>query len=634
MKIRLAIAVGSGRPVPFEHDGPHVHIGRDPDCELALEGEASDSVSRRHACIDLSEGGATIADLGSSNGTLLNGQLLDGPAPLRVGDRIRMGYTGATLTVTDLDLSPMPVVRAARPPLIEEERAAEKPAPRVPWAVVIGSAAAVVAALAVIAVLVLRKPNPPEYLRGSSTELLAPVVVHPGDTGRPPAPVHAADTGRPPPPVEKAGSTASNLDMKEVGSYVAPDGWVSVLLRRQGEDQPWGVLRPESRVATAQTLVSLPGYRSLLALEGGLHLTLWGNLPEFSPFPPVLESVVMLHPPAAGADLDFTLDRGRVLLANRKTPAGPARVRLHFLREVWEVDLPDDKSEVAVELWGLPQKGPAGGSAAPLTCVGLFTKGGARLKTPLRSFDLGDRSRVSWQNLEPEKAYQTSLPELPEWWTKPPDRNAPGVQKALRSLLDWSELLGGAGASPGKRPAPAAGVAPVVTTIKTQVLEVKDPDNQDVGVFFLAALDEVQPLVDCLMDRQNPNVRGATVFALQSWLSRGGRHAAELVDVLDKRGHGKDKAELIVRLLHFLPPEALDKRQTYEELVKQLDDEDLLVRDLSFWQLDQIGVGGRLPDEAKKIEYDPAWTADRRRPAVEQWKQLLAQGKLPAPPRR
>jgi hypothetical protein len=630
MKIRLAIAVGSGRPVPFEHDGPHVHIGRDSDCELVLEGEASSAVSRRHACIDLSESGATVTDLGSSNGTLLNGQLLDGPAPLRVGDRIQMGYTGATLTVTDLDLS-LPFVVPAEvrvpPPPPPVPTAVQAPAPWVPWAVALGSAAAVVAALAVIAVLVLRKPSPPEYAQGPATE--APPVVHRGDTGRPPSAVIPADTGRSLPPAEKPASAPSILDTKEIGSYVAPDGWVSVLLRRQGEDQPWGALRPESRVATAQTLVSLPGYRSLLALDGGLHLTLWGNLPEFSPFPPVLESVVMLHPPSAGADLDFTLDRGRAVVANRKTPAGPARVRLRFLREVWELELPDDKSEVAVELWGLPQQG-----AAATTCLGLFAKGRARVKTPRQSLELGDRSRVSWQHLEPEKAYQASLPELPEWWTKPPDRNTPAVQKALRSLLDWSDLLGGAGASPGKRPAPAAGVAPVVTTIKTQVLEVKDPDNQDVGVFFLAALDEVQPLVDCLMDRQNANVRGTTVFALQSWLSRGGRHAADLIDILDKRGHGKDKAELIVRLLHFYPPEALDKRQTYEDLVRQLDDEDLLVRDLSFWQLDQIGVGGRLPEEAKKIEYDPAWDADRRRPAVEQWKKLLAQGKLPAPPRR
>ena len=41
------------------------------------------------------------------------------------------------------------------------------------------------------------------------------------------------------------------------------------------------------------------------------------------------------------------------------------------------------------------------------------------------------------------------------------------------------------------------------------------------------------------------------------------------------------------------------------ELVDQLDHDNLLVRDLSFWQLDQIGVGGHLPEEARKIRHNP-----------------------------
>ena len=93
-------------------------------------------------------------------------------------------------------------------------------------------------------------------------------------------------------------------------------------------------------MATANTLVSLPGYRSLIALDVGLHLTLWGNLPEFSPSPPVLESVVMLHDASPGIDVELTLDRGRVMLGDRKA-AGTVRVRVRFLSEVWDVELPE-----------------------------------------------------------------------------------------------------------------------------------------------------------------------------------------------------------------------------------------------------------------------------------------------------
>jgi hypothetical protein len=618
MHIHLSITAPTDPPSTFEHNGPVIVIGRDPECDLVLQGEAGSGTSRRHAQIELSEAGATVTDLGSSNGTLLNGQMLDGPAPLRLGDRMQMGYTGPTLTVLKLQL------RAAAP------AATEKPARRLPPAVVIGSAAAAAVAVAIIiAVLMLRKPGGQEYAVAPTTEASdasAPSEkVGPSITTLPPL-----DTGKAAPPLPPI-VPSRELETKEIGAYVALDKWVSVLLRRQSEDQPWGVLPPEARVATAQTLVSLPGYRSLLLLDGGMQLTLWGNLPEFSPFPPVLESVVMLHAPSSGIDLEFTLDRGRVLVANRKTPAGPARVRMHFLQQVWELELPDDKdnSEAVVELWGQPQTTTAGGPVVTTTCLGLFTKGRVRVKTPRQTLDLGPHSRIGWESIEPDKPEQASLPEVPAWWDKPPDRNAPEVQKALLSLLEWRDRLGGPRKEPEKAPPPKIEAKALLPMLKTKVQEdAKDPDNQDVGVLFLASLDVVEPLVALLEDRQNTsNVRGVTLFALQSWLNRGGQHAAELARILSTSGH---KGDLIVRLLHFYDEQDLVKRTTYEQLVTQLDDDDQLVRDLSIWQLDQIGRSGRLPEEARSIAYDPTWEAGQRRTAVEKWKRLLAEGKVPS----
>jgi hypothetical protein len=626
MKLRLSIAVAPGSSLLFEHAGPVIRIGRDPDCELSLQGEASTAVSRRHARIELSAAGATLADTGSSNGTLLNGQPLESAAPLRVGDRIQMGYTGATLTVLELDLHTRPAMDPAR----------------VLRAVRIGSLAAVaLAAVVVVAVILVRKSwTQDDHKQRAATEPTN--ILHPQEPGGPHPPDSPRDdAGKQPPapPVQRVADRPApappphipSEEVKEVGSYVALDGWVSVLLQRQGEGYPWVVLRPEARVSTATTLVSLPGYRSLLALDGGVHLTLWGNLPEFSAFPPVLESVAMLNAPAPGVDLDFTLDRGRVLVANRKAPPGPAHVRVRFLREAWELELPDAKSEVVLELWTRPP-GATGGSGPFL---GLFTKGRVLVKTPRQTLDLGDRSRLSWVSQAPPMHYRETLRELPAWWAKPPDGQAPQVQKALRSLLDWSDLLGGSNTDPAKRKTPAREGESAVTTIKKQVVGVRDADNQDVGVFFLAALDELEPLVDCWKDPQNANVRGVTRFALQSWLSRGGRHADELARILERPGDlTKDEAARIVRLLHFYPPEALDRRKTYEDLAGYLDDDNLLVRDLAFWHLDQLGVGGRLPEEARKIDYDPTWEPEKRRPAVEQWRKLIGAGKVPLPPRR
>jgi len=49
------------------------------------------SVSRRHARIVVSGDGATLEDLGSKNGTFIDGQAVDKPSPLHDGAQIRIG---------------------------------------------------------------------------------------------------------------------------------------------------------------------------------------------------------------------------------------------------------------------------------------------------------------------------------------------------------------------------------------------------------------------------------------------------------------------------------------------------------------------------------------------------------------
>src|SRR5437773_1096007 len=115
MELRMQVTTKAGVSTMFVHAGPVVRIGRDSACELALEGGAADSVSRQHACIDLSAARATLTDTGSSNGTLLNGRPVKGPVPLHAADRIYLGHTGATLKLIDLDLTS--VATAPRSPL-------------------------------------------------------------------------------------------------------------------------------------------------------------------------------------------------------------------------------------------------------------------------------------------------------------------------------------------------------------------------------------------------------------------------------------------------------------------------------------------------------------------------------------
>ena len=75
--------------------GEHV-VGRDPDAQVLLN---SPGVSRRHALIKVSEGSATVEDLGSKNGTFVGEQRLTGRQTLSDGDIIRVGADQLTVRI-------------------------------------------------------------------------------------------------------------------------------------------------------------------------------------------------------------------------------------------------------------------------------------------------------------------------------------------------------------------------------------------------------------------------------------------------------------------------------------------------------------------------------------------------------
>ena len=63
-------------------------IGRRSDCDLRI---ADLSVSRLHAQLDRGEDGWLLSDLGSRNGTRVNGWLLRDQVPVRAGDVLQFG---------------------------------------------------------------------------------------------------------------------------------------------------------------------------------------------------------------------------------------------------------------------------------------------------------------------------------------------------------------------------------------------------------------------------------------------------------------------------------------------------------------------------------------------------------------
>jgi len=69
-------------------EGQALVVGRDPAAEICI---GDTSVSRQHARFELRGGAVSVRDLGSTNGTRLNGELLDGPAAMGVGDEVTLG---------------------------------------------------------------------------------------------------------------------------------------------------------------------------------------------------------------------------------------------------------------------------------------------------------------------------------------------------------------------------------------------------------------------------------------------------------------------------------------------------------------------------------------------------------------
>jgi pSer/pThr/pTyr-binding forkhead associated (FHA) protein len=88
-------------------------------------------LSRRHARITRNAGGElTIEDLGSANGTFVNGQRVTAPRVLAVGDTVQMGST--ILELTEVAPAPVPAPVESEPRVVETPPAAVEMPPRAP----------------------------------------------------------------------------------------------------------------------------------------------------------------------------------------------------------------------------------------------------------------------------------------------------------------------------------------------------------------------------------------------------------------------------------------------------------------------------------------------------------------------
>ena len=85
-------------------------IGRDPAGDLVIDAH---TVSRRHAELALdADGKLWLTDLGSSNGTRVNGETIQGRVPVAAGDVVHFGQIDFRLGVDSTTRRPHTTIRA------------------------------------------------------------------------------------------------------------------------------------------------------------------------------------------------------------------------------------------------------------------------------------------------------------------------------------------------------------------------------------------------------------------------------------------------------------------------------------------------------------------------------------------
>lgn len=405
---------------------------------------------------------------------------------------------------------------------------------------------------------------------------------------------------------------ARAADRQPAGTCAGED---ASIVRREAPGKPWQVVKHGEQLYTGDLLVGMPG-AAIDSADGAVRLTLLSDPDQRSPYP-VLEAAVVLHR-SAGHDLDFTLDRGRVNLTDRKKE-GPAKVRVRFHDQSWGVALEAPGAEVALQLFGRwsagvrfnPKPGPKDVPTANLLL--LVVKGEARVRhggvTHLMRAPPGP-ALLHWCNEAPGEAPE-ALEALPPWADA--RRRDTERAKRLKAAMDKFRKL----ALEKSLPAAIA-----------QYLASDQPAERTMAIIFLGATDDLAGMRQVFHDPKQRDMWDTAVLVMRQWIGRGAGQDRRLYQGLMTVGkYTPAHAATVMQLLHSFGEADLARPELYEMLVRYMGHEALGVRGLAHWQL------YRLVPEGQKIGFDPLAPREQREKARAEWKELvekeIAAGQLP-----
>ena len=94
-EVVLILVSSDAAGTEFAIDRDVLSIGRGPGVDIAVE---ENSLSRQHATLSYGEGTFRVRDLGSTNGTFVNGSQVES-AELKHGDRLELGQCAFQLVI-------------------------------------------------------------------------------------------------------------------------------------------------------------------------------------------------------------------------------------------------------------------------------------------------------------------------------------------------------------------------------------------------------------------------------------------------------------------------------------------------------------------------------------------------------
>src|SRR5262249_17590328 len=118
------------------------------------------------------------------------------------------------------------------------------------------------------------------------------------------------------------------------------------------------------------------------------------------------------------------------------------------------------------------------------------------------------------------------------------------------------------------------------------------------------------------------------VLALRHWIGRAPGQDMKLFQAMLKEGKFTEKqAGTVMQLLHSFGEDDMAHPETYDVLIMYLNHEKVAIRGLAHWHL------VRMVPEGEQIGYSPFDPKEKREKAIEEWKKLLPEGKLPSKPK-